>query len=306
MKPKDTVRYPEAGTPSSPNTEESRLTSKSVSLSSGEETSSPKDNQKHFHSSSGIQIVESSQPLIASGIKSPVVEEISNAGHTVSESGLREHMDQFGRQKFDEVSDNVQKGRELKQRRFQRNKQVLKDRFDEWEEAHNLEIEQRKTDEFFMREALLEAKKAADTWEVPVGAVLVQQGKIIARGCNLVEELRDSTAHAEMICIREASNALRTWRLAESTLYVTLEPCPMCAGAILQARINTVVWGAPNKLLGADGSWIRLFPDGGRGNDSEQSDKPAAPHRPSTLPVSHHPSKLLTKMHDIFHLMFCL
>lgn len=105
-----------------------------------------------------------------------------------------------------------------------------------------------------------------------------------------VEELRDSTAHAEMICIREASNVLRTWRLAvkisflcmlnalmefvvakcrkygkltkffphqETTLYVTLEPCAMCAGAILQARISTLVWGAPNKLLGADGSWVR-------------------------------------------------
>ncbi|KAM5567582.1 tRNA(adenine(34)) deaminase, chloroplastic [Rosa sericea] len=397
VKSKDKVRYLETSMTSSPNKEESRSTSKSVSLSSGEETLSPKDNQKNFRgsssgiqivessqsqiasgikspvveeisnagytvsgsvskdnqknfrgSSSGIQIVESSQSQIASGIKSPVVEEISNAGYTVSGSGSEENRDQFGRQKSDEESDNVQKGAELKQRKLQRNKQVLKDRFDEWEEAQNSEIEQRKTDEFFMREALLEAKKAADTWEVPVGAVLVQQGKVIARGFNLVEELRDSTAHAEMICIREASNVLRTWRLAESTLYVTLEPCAMCAGAILQARVDTVVWGAPNKLLGADGSWIRLFPDGVQGSESEQSEKPAAPVHPfhpnitirrgvlasecadimqqffqlrrkkkekrqagpppppSTRAVSHHPRKLLTKLHDIFHIMFCL
>ncbi|KAL3824046.1 hypothetical protein ACJIZ3_020075 [Penstemon smallii] len=170
---------------------------------------------------------------------------------------------------------------EPKIRKLKRKDQIPKDRFDEWEEACKFEAEQRKNDEMFMREALLEAQKAADHWEVPVGAVLVHNGKIIARGWNLVEELRDSTAHAEMICIREASNVLRTWRLSETTLYVTLEPCPMCAGAILQARIDTVVWGAPNKLLGADGSWIRLFPNGGDGgNGLEQSEMPPAPVHP--------------------------
>ncbi|KAL4574585.1 hypothetical protein LXL04_021419 [Taraxacum kok-saghyz] len=137
-------------------------------------------------------------------------------------------------------------------------------KFNEWE------------DEMFMREALLEAKKAADMLEVPVGALLVHRGQIISRGYNLVEELRDSTAHAEMICIREASKKLKSWRLSDTTLYVTLEPCPMCAGAILQARIGTVVWGAPNKLLGADGSWIRLFSDG----DDQGTDKPPAPLHP--------------------------
>ncbi|PUZ61248.1 hypothetical protein GQ55_4G260300 [Panicum hallii var. hallii] len=153
------------------------------------------------------------------------------------------------------------KDAELKRRNFQRNKQVLKETFDEWEEAYQRAAEQRKADELFMREALLEAQRAADIWEVPVGAVLVQNGEIIARGCNLVEDLRDSTAHAEIVCIREASNKLKTWRLADTTLYVTLEPCAMCAGAILQARIDTVVWGAPNKLLGADGSWVRMAAD---------------------------------------------
>ncbi|XXG83936.1 hypothetical protein AAC387_Pa10g1574 [Persea americana] len=229
---------------------------------------------------------------------------------------------------------------QLKQRKLQRNKQVLRERFDEWEEAITHEHEQRKSDEMFMREALLEAKKAADSWEVPVGAVLVQNGKIIARGYNLVEELRDSTAHAEMICIREASNLLRTWRLSETTLYVTLEPCPMCAGAILQARIDTVVWGAPNKLLGADGSWVSLFPGDEEGrNGSDCPPGPVHPFHPKItirrgilatecsdvmqqffqlrrkkkktetsphLPISNHPSKFLSKLHHIFNFMFCL
>ncbi|KAB2624367.1 tRNA(adenine(34)) deaminase [Pyrus ussuriensis x Pyrus communis] len=216
MRSKDKVRYLEAGTPPSPNKEESGLTSKVISTSSSERSLGSKENQKSFRgSSSGIEKVESSQPLTASGVKPAVVEEISNASNIVSGSGSMERMDQFGSQKLNEgVSDNVQTGGELKQRKFQRSTQVLRDRFDEWEEAHTLEIEQRKMDEMFMREALLEAKKAADNWEVPVGAVLVQQGKIVARGCNLVEELRDSTAHAEMICIREASNVLRSWRLS--------------------------------------------------------------------------------------------
>jgi len=171
---------------------------------------------------------------------------------------------------------------ELKRRNFQRNKQVLKETFDEWEEAYQRDAEQRKADELFMREALLEAQRAADIWEVPVGAVLVQNGEIIARGCNLVEDLRDSTAHAEIVCIREASNKLKTWRLAETTLYVTLEPCAMCAGAILQARIDTVVWGAPNKLLGADGSWVRLFPGDGQTStlDSANQSQSAGPIHP--------------------------
>ncbi|KAH9313290.1 hypothetical protein KI387_028325 [Taxus chinensis] len=146
-------------------------------------------------------------------------------------------------------------------KKIKQNKQIPRETVSSWEEALILESEQRREDEKFMREALSEARMAADAWEVPIGAVLVQNGRIIARAHNLVEETRDATAHAEMLCIRYASNQLRTWRLAESTLYVTLEPCAMCAGAILQSRIGTVVWGAPNKLLGADGSWVRLFPN---------------------------------------------
>ncbi|GMJ05723.1 ARABIDOPSIS THALIANA TRNA ADENOSINE DEAMINASE A, tRNA arginine adenosine deaminase [Hibiscus trionum] len=232
--------------------------------------------------SSGKEVVQSSLPLPAGSTRtSLVVEEISEPDKiNIQGSGSMRTMEQPLGVRVAEASGSEGKEGELKQRKLQRTKQVPRDRFDEWEEAYRLEREQRKIDEMFMREALLEAKKAADSWEVPVGAVLVQHGKIIARGRNLVEEFRDSTAHAEMICIREASSILRSWRLADTTLYVTLEPCPMCAGAILQARIDTVVWGAPNKLLGADGSWIRLFPDGRGGNGSEVTDKPAAPVHP--------------------------
>ncbi|XP_038891802.1 tRNA(adenine(34)) deaminase, chloroplastic [Benincasa hispida] len=294
--------------------------------------------------SSGLDIEQSSLPLSTQGIRGSSIQEMFRSGKT--DAFASSSADQLGHSSdatLSDISTTGTKDVEVKQRKLQRNKQVLKDRFDEWEEAYLLETEQRKIDEIFMREALAEAKKAADTWEVPVGAVLVKHGKIIARGCNLVEELRDSTAHAEMICIREASKQLKTWRLADTTLYVTLEPCPMCAGAILQARIENLVWGAPNKLLGADGSWIRLFPDGGEGNVSEQSEKSAAPVHPfhpkmtirrgvlgsecadvmqqffqlrrrkkqkkentPPLAITHHPSKFITKMHNIFHILFCL
>ncbi|KAE8666027.1 TRNA arginine adenosine deaminase, putative isoform 2 [Hibiscus syriacus] len=240
--------------------------------------------EKHGISSSevapsGKEVVQSSLPLPAGSTKaSLVLEDISEADKiNIKGSGsIRTMVQQPFGARIAEASGSQDKEGELKQRKLQRTKQVPRDRFDEWEEAYRLEREQRKIDEMFMRETLLEAKKAADYWEVLVGAVLVQHGKIIARGRNLVEELRDSTAHAEMICIQEASSILRSWRLADTTLYVTLEPCPMCAGAILQARIDTVGWGAPNKLLGADGSWIRLFPDGRGGNGSEVTDKTAA------------------------------
>ncbi|KAL3676323.1 hypothetical protein R1sor_026271 [Riccia sorocarpa] len=115
-------------------------------------------------------------------------------------------------------------------------------------------------DEKFMSQALLEAAKAASIGEVPVGAVIVQQGKIIARAHNRVEVEGDPTAHAEMLCIRQAAKVNRDWRLTDAAIYVTMEPCPMCAGALLQARVKKVVWGARNHLLGADGSWVRLFP----------------------------------------------
>ena len=110
-----------------------------------------------------------------------------------------------------------------------------------------------------MREALKEAKKAFEKDEVPVGAVLVHKNRIIARGHNQVELLQDATAHAEMICLSAGAEALGNWRLAETTLYCTLEPCCMCAGALLSARVTRLVWGAPDLRVGANGSWIDLF-----------------------------------------------
>ena len=114
-------------------------------------------------------------------------------------------------------------------------------------------------DLYFMNEAFKEAKKAFALEEVPVGAVLVFQNKIIARGHNQVEMLKDPTAHAEMICITSAANFFNSWRLVDTVLYTTLEPCCMCAGAIISSRIKKVVWGAPDIRVGANGSWIDLF-----------------------------------------------
>ncbi|XP_027360063.1 tRNA(adenine(34)) deaminase, chloroplastic isoform X2 [Abrus precatorius] len=321
---KDKGKHLEVGL-SSPNALESGSMSVGISYASGEENANWTEDKKDLEvTTSGTQNME--LPISLPARVPPFVGEIVNISGTdmpgaepvvqIKSPVVSVQSELFGSERKDG---------ELKQRKFQRNRQVLRDRFDDWEEAYKLELEQRRMDEMFMKEALLEAKKAADTWEVPVGAVLVQHGKIIARGCNLVEELRDSTAHAEMICIREASNLLRTWRLS--------------------ARIDTLVWGAPNKLLGADGSWIRLFPDGGE-NVSDSSNIPPVPVHPfhpkmkirrgvlatecaeamqqffqlrrrkkkeeppkdpSRLPVTHHhPSKFLNKIHHIFHIMFCL
>ncbi len=114
-------------------------------------------------------------------------------------------------------------------------------------------------DEQFMREALKEAKKAFEKEEVPIGAVLVHNNRIIARGHNQVELLQDATAHAEMVCLSAGAGALGNWRLSDTTLYCTLEPCCMCAGALLASRVKRLVWGAPDIRVGANGSWIDLF-----------------------------------------------
>lgn len=114
-------------------------------------------------------------------------------------------------------------------------------------------------DERFMLEALKEAWKAFLHEEVPVGAVLVREGRIISRGYNQVEMLKDATAHAEMLCITAGESAMENWRLSETTLYCTIEPCSMCAGAMLLSRVPTLVWGAPDIRHGANGSWIDLF-----------------------------------------------
>lgn len=116
-------------------------------------------------------------------------------------------------------------------------------------------------DERFMREAIKEALKAYEEKEVPVGAVLVQEGHVIARGFNQVERLVDATAHAEILCIGAGSTYLKNWRLEGATLYCTLEPCSMCAGAMFLARIDTLVWGAPDIRHGANGSLLNIFED---------------------------------------------
>lgn len=114
-------------------------------------------------------------------------------------------------------------------------------------------------DERFMREALKEAAKAYSKEEVPVGAVLVFEGRVIARGHNQVELLSDATAHAELLCITTGESVLGNWRLTGATLYCTLEPCCMCAGALLLSRVSRLVWGAKDLRHGANGSWINVF-----------------------------------------------
>lgn len=109
-------------------------------------------------------------------------------------------------------------------------------------------------DESGMRAALREAQAALARDEVPVGCVIVREGSVIGRGHNQVEALQDATAHAEILAIGAASNALASWRLSECTLYVTLEPCSMCAGAIVLSRLGRLVYGATDPKAGACGS----------------------------------------------------
>ncbi|MDX1961713.1 MAG: tRNA adenosine(34) deaminase TadA [Pirellulales bacterium] len=117
------------------------------------------------------------------------------------------------------------------------------------------------TDEDYIRMALAEASLAAQAGEVPVGAVLVHEGRILATAHNLREQLHDPTAHAEMLAITRGARELGDWRLEGCALYVTLEPCPMCAGAILQARIPRVVYGAADPKAGAAASLFQLLTD---------------------------------------------
>jgi tRNA(adenine34) deaminase len=115
--------------------------------------------------------------------------------------------------------------------------------------------------EKFMKEALKEAKKAYNKLEVPVGAVIVKDGKIIARAHNQKETKLDTTNHAEILAIQKASKKLNSWRLIDCEMYVTLEPCSMCAGAILNSRIKKVYIGASDEKTGAVGSVLNLFTD---------------------------------------------
>ncbi len=115
--------------------------------------------------------------------------------------------------------------------------------------------------EQFMKEALKEAQKAYNKLEIPVGAVIVKDGKIISKAHNIKEEKQDTTKHAEIIAIQKASKKLETWRLNDCEMYVTLEPCSMCAGAIIQSRIKKVYIGTMDEKTGACGSVLNLFKD---------------------------------------------
>src|SRR6266536_3380899 len=114
-------------------------------------------------------------------------------------------------------------------------------------------------DEHFMREALRQAAKANEADEVPVGAVVVRAGKIIARAYNQVELLKDATAHAEMLALTQAEAAVGDWRLIDCDLYVTKEPCAMCAGALVHTRVRRVIFGCADPAAGAAGSVINLL-----------------------------------------------
>jgi len=128
-------------------------------------------------------------------------------------------------------------------------------------------------DEHWMREALVEARSASAHGDVPIGAVVVRDGTIIGRGRNERERREDPTAHAEVLALREAAATLGSWRVLDSTLYVTLEPCAMCAGAIVLARIPRVAYGATDPKAGAAGSVLDVLA------------QPALNHRPEVVQV---------------------
>jgi tRNA(adenine34) deaminase len=118
-----------------------------------------------------------------------------------------------------------------------------------------------RTDEEWMEEALAEARRAASEGEVPVGALVVKDGRLLGRGRNQRETLHDPTAHAEMIALTQAAAAVGSWRLDGATMIVTLEPCPMCAGALVNARVSRLVYGADDPKAGACGTLMDIVSD---------------------------------------------
>ena len=116
-----------------------------------------------------------------------------------------------------------------------------------------------RSDRHFMGEALRQARRAYEKEEVPIGAVIVREGRIIARAWNQVETLKDATAHAEMLALTQAQSALGDWRLTDCDLFVTKEPCPMCAGALVHCRLRRVVFGCRDAKGGAAGGFINLL-----------------------------------------------
>ncbi|WP_375269774.1 tRNA adenosine(34) deaminase TadA [Enterococcus sp. DIV0212c] len=126
------------------------------------------------------------------------------------------------------------------------------------EKTSSLTIEEK---EKFMMEAIIEAKKAESMKEVPIGAIVVLDGKIIGRGHNLREESQDATAHAEMFAIKQACDAVDNWRLERAQMFVTLEPCPMCSGAMILSRVDEVYYGAKDPKGGTAGTLMNLLED---------------------------------------------
>lgn len=131
------------------------------------------------------------------------------------------------------------------------------------------EVKKEDLDIKYMKMALEEASKAGELGEIPIGAVLVYEGEVIARAYNLREEWQDATAHAEVIVIREACKKLERWRLTGATLYVTIEPCPMCAGAIVMSRISRLVYGSSDSKAGACGSLFNIVKHEGLNHEVE-------------------------------------
>jgi tRNA(adenine34) deaminase len=127
--------------------------------------------------------------------------------------------------------------------------------------SSNFCVEQNEADQEFIREALAEAGEAARIGEVPIGAIIVYEGKIIARAHNLKETTGDPTAHAEILALRTAAQFKQGWRLSGATLYTTLEPCPMCAGAMIMARIGRLVFGAKDPKAGSAGTLMNIVQD---------------------------------------------
>ena len=126
-------------------------------------------------------------------------------------------------------------------------------------ETESIGLSQQEIDEQWMRLALAEAVKAISQAEVPVGAIAVYEGQVIGSGFNRKEETNDPTSHAEIYALQQAATYLQNWRLLNVTLYCTLEPCPMCAGAMIQARLPRLVYGAKDTRFGADGSIVDVL-----------------------------------------------
>jgi len=124
-----------------------------------------------------------------------------------------------------------------------------------------LGLHQDEIDRRYMQEAIELARKALETEDVPIGALVVHRGRVIGRGCNQREKLQDPTAHAEILALTAAAEYIGHWRLEDCTLYVTLEPCPMCAGALVQARVSRLVYGAVDGKAGACGSLYEITQD---------------------------------------------